>query len=130
MSFNLVTAMWIAKIFTIYTFMVVILPYFILRRVLKEKTWTQKFVFSVIAGNFFYIMLVLLLGLIHVTNRYVLIIFTLPVPVIMIVRARKVLWEDHCKETMIHIRRFLKRENSFRYSRRIFFRWAGRKIRT
>ncbi|WP_418540610.1 hypothetical protein [Massilistercora timonensis] len=129
MSFNLVTAMWIAKIFTIYTFMVVILPYFILRRVLKEKTWTQKFVFSVIAGNFFYIMLVLLLGLIHVTNRYVLIIFTLAVPVIMIVRARKVLWEDHCKETMIHIRRFLKRENSFRYSRRIFFRWAGRKIR-
>lgn len=52
MSYNVVTAWWIVKIFLIYTFMVVVLPYFVLRRFLKERSWTQKFVFSVVEGIF------------------------------------------------------------------------------
>lgn len=128
MSFNLVTAMWIAKIFVIYTLMVVIVPGIVMRRVLKGRSWSQKFVFTVVAGNFFYITLVLLWGLLHITNRYVLIFSTLVIPVILLVRAREELWEKHIKNTMIHIRRFLKRENSFRYSMRIFRRWLKHKL--
>lgn len=56
MSFNLVTALWIARIFIVYTLMVVILPCAVLHRFLKGRSLGQKFVFSVVLGNFFYIM--------------------------------------------------------------------------
>lgn len=129
MSYNVVTAWWIVKIFLIYTFMVVVLPYFVMRRFLKERSWTQKFVFSVVGGNFFYIMLVLLWGLLHITNRYVLIASTVVIPVIVLIRIRKELWEKHFSQTWVHVRRFFRREISFRYGCRIFFRWICRKIR-
>ena len=45
MSFNVVTALWIAKLFIIYALMVVVLPGLIMRRLLKGRSWTQKFVF-------------------------------------------------------------------------------------
>lgn len=122
MSFNVVTALWIAKLFIIYTLMVVVLPGLIMRRLLKGRSWTQKFVFCVVAGNFFYIMLVLLWGLIHVTNRYVLIASTLAVPVVLLIRGRKELWERHLEKTWINVCRFARRENSFRYSMRLVFR--------
>ena len=130
MSFNLVTAFWIAKIFIIYTVMVVVLPYFCMRKLLRDRSLTQKLVFSVIAGNFFYIMLVLLWGLLHITNRYVLIVSTLVIPVVLIFRSRNEIWENHLRQTCIHVKRFVKRENSFRYSMRIFFRWLGKKMRS
>ena len=129
MSFNVVTALWIAKLFIIYTLMVVVLPGLAMRRLLKGRSWTQKFVFSVVAGNFFYIMLVLLWGLIHVTNRYVLIASTLVVPAVSLIRGRKELWERHLEKVWVNVRRFARRENSFRYSMRLVFRWLGRKIR-
>lgn len=128
MSFNVVTALWIAKLFIIYTLMVVVLPGLAMRRLLKGRSWTQKFVFSVVAGNFFYIMLVLLWGLIHVTNRYVLIASTLVVPAVSLIRGRKELWERHLEKVWVNVRRFARRENSFRYSIRLIFRWFGRKI--
>ena len=109
MSYNVVTAWWIVKIFLIYTFMVVVLPYFVMRRFLKERSWTQKFVFSVVGGNFFYIMLVLLWGLLHITNRYVLIASTVVIPVIVLIRIRKELWEKHFNQTWVHVRRFFRR---------------------
>ena len=93
MSFNFVTTVWIAKIFIIYTLMVVVLPYFVMRKFLQGRSITQKFVFSIVAGNFFYIMIVLLWGLVHITNRYVLIATTFAIPVGMAVKGRKKLWE-------------------------------------
>lgn len=129
MSFNVVTALWIAKIFILYTLMVVVLPSLVMRRLLRGRSWTQKFVFSVVAGNFFYIMLVLLWGLIHVTNRYVLIASTLVIPAVMLIRRRNELWERHLKKVWINVRRFARRENSFRYSMRLIFRWGKGKIR-
>lgn len=126
MSFNAVTAFWIVKLFIIYTLMVVVFPCLVLRPLLKGRSWTQKFVISVVAGNFFYIMLVQLWGLIHITNRYVLILSTLAIPAVLIFRSRKLIWEKHLNPAWIHIRRFAKRENSFRYSMRIFLRWIRR----
>ena len=129
MSFNIVTAVWIAKLFVIYTFMVVVLPYFVMRGFLKERSWTQKFVFSVVGGNFFYIMLVLLWGLLHITDRYVLIASTLVLPAVLIIRRRTELWEGHLKGVWIHVCRLSRHEVSVRYIIRIFLRWLGRKTR-
>lgn len=129
MSFNAVTALWIAKIFILYTFMVVILPYFVMRRLLIKRNWAQRLVITVVAGNFFYIMLVLFWGLFHVTNRYVLIASTLIIPAVLLIRMRKYVWERYLKKVWINAGRFIRRENSFRYTRRLFFRWLWTKIK-
>ena len=129
MSFNLVTALWIARIFIVYTLMVVILPCAVLHRFLKGRSLGQKFVFSVVLGNFFYIMLVLLWGLFHITSRYVLILSTLAIPAVLLYRSRQYIWQRYLEPVWIHLVRFLKRENSFRFTLRIFFRWAGRNLK-
>lgn len=129
MSFNLVTALWIARIFIVYTLMVVILPCAVLHRFLKGRNLGQKFVFSVVLGNFFYIMLVLLWGLFHITSRYVLILSTLAIPAVLLYRNRQYIWQRYLEPVWIHLVRFLKRENSFRFTLRIFFRWAGRNLK-
>lgn len=129
MSFNVVTALWIGKIFILYTLMVVVLPYFVMRSFLKGRSLSQKFLICVVAGNFFYIMLVLLWGLLHITNRYVLIGTTLVLPVMLIVKNSRRIWEKYLKQIWIHLCRFLKRENSFRYTIRIFIRWGRKKLR-
>jgi len=129
MSFNLVTALWIARIFIVYTLMVVILPCAVLHRFLKGRSLGQKFVFSVVLGNFFYIMLVLLWGLFHITSRYVLILSTLAIPAVLLYRNRQYIWQRYLEPVWIHLVRFLKRENSFRFTLRIFFRWAGRNLK-
>ena len=122
MSFNLVTALWIAKIFIIYTLMIVALPCAVMRGFLRGRSLEQKFIFSVVVGNFFYIMLVLLWGLFHITNRYVLIASTLAIPAVMLYRDRQRIWERYLKPVWIHLLRFFKRENSPRFTVRIFSR--------
>lgn len=129
MSFNLVTAAWIARIFILYTLMVVVLPYIVMRKFLRGRSLAQKFVFCVVAGNFFYIMIVLIWGLFHITNRYVLIGTTLVIPAVMLARNGRQIWERYLKQAWIHISRFIRRENSFRYTRRIFCRWMWKTVR-
>ena len=129
MSFNLVTAAWIARIFILYTLMVVVLPYIVMRKFLRGRSLAQKFVFCVVAGNFFYIMIVLIWGLFHITNRYVLIGTTLVIPAVMLARNGRQIWERYLKQAWIHISRFIRRENSFRYTRRIFCRWLWKTFR-
>ena len=108
MSFNLVTALWIARIFIVYTLMVVILPCAVLHRFLKGRNLGQKFVFSVVLGNFFYIMLVLLWGLFHITSRYVLILSTLAIPAVLLYRNRQYIWQRYLEPVWIHLVGFLK----------------------
>ena len=120
------TALWTARIFILYTLMVVVLPYIVMRKFLRGRSTAQKFVFCVVAGNFFYITIVLLWGLFHVTNRYVLIATTLAIPAVMAGRSWKKIWEDHLSRAWTHLCRFVRRENSFRYSMRIFLRWMGK----
>lgn len=129
MSFNVVTAWWIARIFIVYTLMVVVMPCAVLHRFLKGRSLGQKFVFSVVLGNFFYITLVLLWGLFHITNRYVLILSTLAIPAVLLYRSRQYVWQRYLEPVWIHLVRFLKRENSLRFTLRIFFRWAGRNLK-
>lgn len=125
----LVTALWIARIFIVYTLMVVFALCCSLHRFLKGRSLGQKFVFSVVLGNFFYIMLVLLWGLFHITSRYVLILSTLAIPAVLLYRNRQYIWQRYLEPVWIHLVRFLKRENSFRFTLRIFFRWAGRNLK-
>lgn len=129
MSFNSDTALWIAKIFIIYAVMVVVLPNFVMRGFLRGKPLGQKFLFSVVFGNFFYIMLVLFWGLFHITNRYVLIVSTLLIPAVMLIRNREMIWERYLKVLYTAAQRFVRRENSLRFLLRAMLRWIGRGLR-
>lgn len=126
MSFNVVTALWIGKIFILYTLMVVVLPYFVMRSFLKGRSLSQKFLICVVAGNFFYIMIVLLWGLLHITNRYVLIGTTLVLPVIVVCRDWRRIWERYLLSPWIYIRRLFKHENSLRYTLKKLIIWLKR----
>ena len=129
MPFSIVTAGWIAKIFLIYTLMVVILSLFVMRGFLEGRRLSQKFVFAVVWGNFFYIMLVQFWGLFHVSNRYVLLLSTLAVPGVLIFRDRKKVYELYLEKPIRYVARFVRRENSFRFLLSEFWRWLRRKIR-
>lgn len=129
MSFNLDTALWIAKIFIIYAVMVVVLPNFVMRGFFRGKPLGQKFLFSVVFGNFFYIMLVLFWGLFHITNRYVLIVSTLLIPAVMLIRNREMIWERYLKVLYTAAQRFVRRENSLRFLLRAMLRWIGGGLR-
>lgn len=126
-SFNVVTMEWIGKIFILYTLMVLALPYFVMRNFLRGRRMTQKFVFCVVGGNFFCIMLVLFWGIFHITNRYVLIASTAVFPLGILLKIRKKIWEKYCVVFLTDFMRFIKRENSFHYILRKFFRWLVRK---
>lgn len=127
MSFNLVTAGWIAKIFIIYGLMVLVAPCLLLRKILAGRTTAQKFVICVVAGNFFYITLVLALGLAHLTNRYVLIGATLIIPGIIGIRRRQQLI-DLFWRAWNNVFRLVRGENSLRFLARKFFCWSGNQI--
>ena len=100
-SFSAVTAYWTAKIFILYTVLVLALPYLVLRKFLKGKSFTQKFIICVVFGNFFYITLVLLWGLFHITNRYVLALSTLLIPAAMVFRIRREIWERYLRRVWV-----------------------------
>ncbi len=128
MSFHVVTVLWTVKIFLIYTLMAVGLPWLVMGRFLRGRSLSQKFVFSIVAGNFFYIMIVLLWGLLHITSRYVLIAATLLPPAAILFSRRQRIWERWLQPLVIHLKRLFRNENSLRYSRRLLFRWAGRRL--
>lgn len=127
MSFNLVTAGWIAKIFIIYGLMVLAVPSLILRKTLAGRTTAQKYVICVVAGNFFYITLVLALGLVHLTNRYVLIGASLIIPAVIGIRRRQQLIELFWKGWN-NVFRLVRGENSLRFLTKKFICWTGDQV--
>ena len=129
-SFSAVTAYWTAKIFILYTVLVLALPYLVLRKFLKGKSFTQKFIICVVFGNFFYITLVLLWGLFHITNRYVLALSTLLIPAAMVFRIRREIWERYLRRVWVCLGRFARRENSLRYIIKKAFRSLRRHFRS
>lgn len=127
MSFNVVTAQWIVKILFLYSLMVLVLPYLVMRRYLRGKTTAQKFVICTVVGNFFYIMMVLGWGLLHITNRYVLIATTLVLPLWMLLRRRR-RFVQGLRPVWHYAVRFVRRENSFRFCVARLLQWLRRTL--
>lgn len=79
MGYGAVAVLWMIKLFLIYTLMVVIMPYILLRPILRGKAVSLQFLVCVVVGNFYYVNIVLFLGLVHITSGTVyLIAFLLP----------------------------------------------------
>ncbi len=86
MGYGAVAVLWMIKLFLIYTLMVVVMPYIILRPILRGKAVSLQFLICVVFGNFYYMNMVLFCGLFHITSRAVYII-VLGIPFLI-----KILW--------------------------------------
>lgn len=76
MSMEVLTIIQTSVIFVVYMTMTCVLPFIILNPLLKKFRLCEKLIFSIVLGNFYVINEVLILQLLHISNRYTLILFT------------------------------------------------------
>ncbi len=83
MSMRLYTILQFTEILGVYMIMTVLLPAFVLHDRIRERRFAQKFFICLLSGNFYIMNLVFLLQLLHISNRFTLIIGTF-VPAIIL----------------------------------------------
>lgn len=89
MSMTLLTILQILWVSATYLITTLLLPWLLLRRKLTQFRLPARFMAYCVAGNFFCINLVLLLQLLHISNRVTLIAGTLAPFIVVAVRRRK-----------------------------------------
>lgn len=77
MSFSLETLLWVIKVFFIYGTMIFVYPSVILKPILTGKSLSERFIINTVFGNFFYINIILVLGLFGLTERIFLVAATI-----------------------------------------------------
>ncbi|MFR0867171.1 MAG: hypothetical protein ACLSGV_11945, partial [Eubacterium sp.] len=65
------------EIFCAYLGMTTVLPFFVMRTRLKKQRMTEKLLMSFLVGNFYLMNLVFLLQLLHISNRWTLLLGTI-----------------------------------------------------
>lgn len=76
MSMKMLTILQFISVFAAYTFLTVLLPAMVFHsRFRKERAVVRLFLYLAI-GNFFYVNLVYLLQILHISNRFTLIVGT------------------------------------------------------
>lgn len=129
MAYRFVAIFWMITLFIIYTCMVVIVPYFVLRPILKGKSVCKQFIICVVAGNFYYINIVLFLGLFHITSKNVYIaVFLLPF-LLKAIRRREKIKEQYVTPAWRIFMGMVRGENSIKFCICQIFRWIKRTIK-
>ncbi len=77
MSMSILSAVQATVTFLLYALLVFAIPYVILGRLLKPFRVTTRLLLAFTCGNFFIVNLVLLLQLLHISNRFTLIFFSI-----------------------------------------------------
>lgn len=72
----MLTILQTSVIFVVYIAVTCVLPFIILNPLLKKNRLCEKLIMSIVFGNFYVINEVLLLQLLHISNRFTLILFT------------------------------------------------------
>lgn len=76
MSMKMLTIYQTIEIFAAYAFVTVLLPCLIFRKKVQHQRLSVRFMIYLVIGNFYIINLVFLLQLLHVSNRWTLLVFT------------------------------------------------------
>lgn len=74
---SILTVMQITRIFCAYSIMTLILPALLLYRKIRDRAFPIRFMTYLTVGNFFMMSLVLLLQLLHISNRVTLTVFSI-----------------------------------------------------
>ncbi len=75
MSMEVLTILQTSVIFVVYMTMTCVLPFIILNPLLKRFRLCEKLIMSLMLGNFYIINEVLILQLLHISNRFTLVLF-------------------------------------------------------
>lgn len=85
MSMNVITAFQLLGFFCAYFVVTVLIPHFVLGKSLRIRSRYEKFMIYSVFGNFYVINLVFILQLLHISNTFTLLFFTiLPCAIIKI----------------------------------------------
>lgn len=103
MSMRLLTILQFISVFGAYFFLTVLLPALIFHRKLREERAVVRFFFYLTAGNFFFINLVFLLQLLHISNGFTLTAGTIAGAVYAAVRVKGI----HVKEGIYSARKVI-----------------------
>lgn len=77
MSMKMLSAVQLIEIFSAYSFVTLLLPFLVLHKKVENQRLSVKFMIYFITGNFYVMNLVFVLQLLHISNRWTLILFTL-----------------------------------------------------
>ncbi len=110
MSMTALTIVQAIAIFILYTLVTVGVPYLLLKKWLANFSDTSRLFLSFLCGNFFIINIVYLLQLLHISNRFTLIVATLATIAFVAFKINHFNAKDKIQELWKSSLRFTKRE--------------------
>jgi len=90
MSMTLLTMKQLIEIFILYTALTVMLPALIFHKVISGLRLCIRIMIYAVVGNFYLINLVLFLQLLHISNRYTLVFFTLILSIFLAITVNRI----------------------------------------
>lgn len=106
MSMVTLTLIQTTLIFFLYSILTVLVPAFVLGSRFSHRRFTERVLFYYLFGNFYVMNLVFVLELLHISNRFTLIIGTLAPAFFAWVRINHIPVERHVRQFFTNIRRF------------------------
>lgn len=126
MSMKLLSILQIIEIFSAYSLVVLLLPVLVLRKKVEERSLSVKFMIYFVTGNFYIINLVFILQLLHISNQFTLIFFTVVPALLAGIRINKIPAGDILKSQFQNIRRLADGQMGRRSLARKIRLWFGK----
>lgn len=130
MSMTVLTILQAVTVFLLYTVMTCALPFALLNRKLIGFRLVEKLMLSFVSGNFYIINLVFILQLLHISNRWILVLGTVIPFFAAMVITRKFNLKGYLKELVNNIKKVLSGELGIRSVIFRFTTWLWNVIRT
>ena len=110
MSMTMLTVIQATVVFLLYSFMTCALPFLLLNRKWKGMRLVVKLMLSYVFGNFYLINLVFVLQLLHISNRWTLILGTVIPYIAVIVKFKHINVKKSVKNFFTTIRKLIYKE--------------------
>lgn len=123
MSMKMITiAQFLATLCT-YLFVTVLLPATVAGRRMKGRRLTERFLFYFITGNFYIMNLVFLFQLLHISNRFTLVVGTILPAILMRVKLYKIPVKKNFSSMLRSLVRVLEKKQGLRTTLGNIFGW-------
>lgn len=117
------------SIFATYTLVTLALPAVVLRKFLKGRSIAEQFLMSLVAGNFYVINIVFFVQLLHISNRWTLLLLTIVPPTIIWGHIQQVSLKRKWLDFWTQLRRFMQGKLGAHTARYYVGRWMEEKVR-
>lgn len=129
MSMKMLSIVQLLEIFSAYSFVTLLLPFLVLHQKVEKQRLSVKFMIYFITGNFYVMNLVFVLELLHISNRWTLMIFTLIPAVAAMVFVNKIPVREILRTGFTYIRRLADGQIGLRSLLRKIRLWIWGKLR-